>query len=187
MYYHASQVANIKELKPNISNHGISQIYFSSKRENTLVYLSNAIEKYCKESAFQYDGIWQKWASYGFYGSDILRLEEYYPNAIYETYKGVSGYIYSMKSLNDFKELKDIPNAYVTREMVEVESQEYIEDAYDEIMKMYQEGKIDIVRYEDLPDKQVEWLERIIPKEYEEAVNHPEYRFFLKEKFGGII
>jgi len=43
MYYHASQTANIKVLEPRISNHNIPLIYFSTKRENVLVYLSNAV------------------------------------------------------------------------------------------------------------------------------------------------
>ena len=90
MYYHASQTKNIKVLKPRVSNHGIPLIYFSEKRENTLVYLSNAIEKYAKETNFKYDGIYSKWGPYGFTKEGIFELQEYYPNATYETYKGVS-------------------------------------------------------------------------------------------------
>lgn len=45
MYYHASQVEGIKQLEPRVSDHHIPLVYFSTKRENTLVYLSNAIEK----------------------------------------------------------------------------------------------------------------------------------------------
>lgn len=48
MYYHASRTGNIKKLEPRISNHGIPLVYFSTKPENTLVYLSNAVEKFCK-------------------------------------------------------------------------------------------------------------------------------------------
>ena len=57
MYYHASQVQGITTLEPRISNHGIPLVYFSRKRENVLVYLSNAIEKYCRETGFAYDGV----------------------------------------------------------------------------------------------------------------------------------
>ena len=64
MYYHASAVGTIKQLEPRISNHGVPLIYFSKKRENVLVYLSNAIEKYCKETGFEYDGRWEKWGAY---------------------------------------------------------------------------------------------------------------------------
>ena len=56
MYYHASSVKGIKTLEPRISNHNIPLIYFSEKRENVLVYLSNAIEKFCKETGFNYSG-----------------------------------------------------------------------------------------------------------------------------------
>ncbi len=49
MFFHASPVSGIQVLEPNISNHGISRVYLSKKRENVLVYLSNAIEKYCSE------------------------------------------------------------------------------------------------------------------------------------------
>ena len=50
MYYHASRTKDIKVLEPRVSNHKVPLIYFSSKRENVLVYLSNAIEKYCNET-----------------------------------------------------------------------------------------------------------------------------------------
>ena len=83
MYYHASAIGTIKQLEPKTSNHGIPLIYFSKKRENVLVYLSNAVEKYCRETGFSYEGIWQKWGSYGFDTKGIQRLEEYYPDAIY--------------------------------------------------------------------------------------------------------
>ena len=80
MYYHASNVKGIKVLEPRVSNHKVPRIYFSEKRENVLVYLSNAIEKYCKETNFEHIGIWTTWASYGF-KDGILELQEYYPNA----------------------------------------------------------------------------------------------------------
>ncbi len=45
MFYHASPLGNIFRLEPRISNHGIPLIYFSRKRENVLVYLSNEIKE----------------------------------------------------------------------------------------------------------------------------------------------
>lgn len=41
MYYHVSQIKDIKVLEPRKSNHNIPLVYLSVKRENTLVYLSN--------------------------------------------------------------------------------------------------------------------------------------------------
>ena len=80
-FFHASQIKGIQVLEPRISNHNLPLIYFSGKRENVLVYLSNAVEKTCKEKNFQYTGIWHKWGSYGFTQDGRLQYEEYYPNA----------------------------------------------------------------------------------------------------------
>ena len=66
IYYHASQVDGIFILEPRISNHDVPLIYFSKKRENVLVYLSNAVEKYCKENGFKHEGNYLKWGPYGF-------------------------------------------------------------------------------------------------------------------------
>ena len=60
MFYHASQIKGIATLEPRVSNHEIPLVYFSTKRENVLVYISNAIEKFCKDTGFTYDGKWQK-------------------------------------------------------------------------------------------------------------------------------
>ncbi|WP_139165222.1 hypothetical protein [Butyrivibrio sp. INlla16] len=90
-------------------------IYFSRKRENVLVYLSNAIEKYCRETGFDFCGIWQKWGPYGFDKEGRLCLEEYYPNALEETYSGVSGYIYSAYEIEDSGFEIQIPDAASSR------------------------------------------------------------------------
>lgn len=58
-----------------------------------LVYLSNAVAKVCKEGNFIFNGLWYKWGSYGFEKDGRLRFEEYYPNALEDTYKGIKGYI----------------------------------------------------------------------------------------------
>jgi len=186
MYYHASQTENIKVLEPRVSNHNIPLIYFSTKRENVLVYLSNAIEKYCNETGFEYKGNWKKWGSYGFEPDGTLRLEEYYPDAIKDTYKGVSGYIYYTDNIVNIQDNIQISNAVTTAENVKVDGCELIEDAYLEIMKAVDKGLIRIQKYEDMNDKKIAWIEDIIKKEYEEAGEHPEYRHFLKGKFGFV-
>ena len=184
MYYHASQIANIKILEPRVSNHNIPLVYFSTKRENVLVYLSNAIEKYCKETRFEYDGNWQKWGPYGFEPDGRLRLEEYYPNALEDTYKGVSGYIYYAENIGNVSENIKISNAFATSEKVIINECEYIEDAYAEIKSAEEKGLIKILRFEDMDEKKLAWIENTMKKEYEEAIEHPEYRHFLRGKFG---
>ncbi|MBQ9551354.1 MAG: hypothetical protein IJU96_01175 [Clostridia bacterium] len=187
MYYHASPIKGITQLEPRISNHGIPLVYFSQKRENVLVYLSNAVEKYCKETGFSYDGKWQKWGPYGFNKDGRLRLEEYYPNALISTYKGVSGYIYSAEAIIDSGFAVQIPDAATSSISVKIIHTEYVPDAYEAILQAEREGLITILRYEEMPEEMREWNEKTIKEEYEEALEHPEYRHFLKGNFPQII
>lgn len=187
MYYHASQVKGITQLQPHISNHGIPLIYFSKKRENVLVYLSNSVEKYCKETGFSYDGKWKKWGPYGFDKDGRQRLEEYYPNALVNTYKGVSGYIYSAEAITDSGFEVQIPDAATSSEPVTVKDAEYIPDAYEAILQAEKNGLITIIRYEEMSDRMKEWNRRTIKEEYEKAEDHPEYRHFLCGNFPYII
>lgn len=187
MYYHASAIGTIKQLEPRISNHGVPLIYFSKKRENTLVYLSNAIEKYCKETGYKYDGIWQKWGAYGFDKNGLQRLEEYYPDALEKTYKGVSGYIYCVSNLSESEFEVEIPDAATSSSPVKTDSVEYVPDALEAILQAERDGLITIARYNEMSSQTREWLNRIIRDEYEKAIDHPEYRYFLKGNFPEII
>lgn len=190
MFYHASQTAGIEVLEPRISNHNVPLVYFSDKRENVLVYLSNAVEKVCKEKNYKFDGSWYKWGSYGFERDGRLRFEEYYPNALEDTYKGVQGYIYSCSQIVPYRELNiEIPNAFITSEKTTVEKCEYIPDAYDEMIKAYMNDLITIVRYDEFIGKpqRKEWLKKTITDEYQNNETHPDYRFFLESKFSDIL
>lgn len=187
MYYHASPVKGITQLEPRISNHNIPLIYFSKKRENVLVYLSNAVEKYCKDTGFSYDGQWQKWGSYGFNKDGRQRLEEYYPNALINTYKGVSGYIYRAGVITESGFEVQIPDAATTSSPAEVTDVEFVPDAYKAILQAERDGLITIVRYEQMSEKGRVWIVKTIKQEYENAVEHPEYRHFLRGNFPDII
>lgn len=183
MYFHASQVPDIKVLEPRISNHNTPLIYFSTKRENVLVYLSNAVEKHCKDTGFVHNGKWHKWASYGFDDDGILVFDEYYKGALEDTYSGVTGYIYCVENICE-NELSDKINNVITSTIpVEICGFEIIEDAYLEMLKAADSGLIRIRRYEDLSEGMLHWIEKTIKKEYENAVNEPDYRYFLEAKF----
>ena len=182
MYYHASNIADLKVLKPHVSNHEKSLVYFSSKRENVLVYISNAVEKYIKEKYNRSLKQYNKWASYGITEDGRVRIEEYYPNATVETFKGVSGYIYSVNQLDNVKPLRGIKDAFITQEEILIDSYEYVADAYDEMLKAEQEGKIVIERFETISDKKREWIEKTIINEYNNTDNE-DYKEFLLDKF----
>ena len=183
MYYHASRIKGITRLEPRISEHGMPLIYFSKKRENTLVYLSNAVERYCEETGFKYNGSWKKWGPYGFTGDGIQQIQEYYPDALEKTYKGVSGYIYRAGTLTDSGYEIQIPDAVTSSLPVEVSDVEYVPDAYEAIIKAEEDGLISILRYKELPDKMRERIIKMIREEYENSTDHPEYRHFLKGNF----
>ena len=187
MYYHASPIGGIKQLEPRVSDHNIPLVYFSRKRENTLVYISNAIEKYCRETGYIYEGIWKKWGPYGFTKDGIQQLQEYYPNALEKTYKGVSGYIYSAESIIDSGFEIKIPDAASSNTLVAVSAVEYVSDAYEAILEAEEKGVIAIMRYDEMPEKMREWNRRTILQEYKENADHPEYQHFLKGNFPGIL
>ena len=185
MYYHASPVEGIRILEPKVSNHGVPLIYFSKKRENVLVYLSNAVEKYCRDTGYAHTGRWTKWASYGF-RDGIQQLDEYYPNALVETYQGVSGYIYRAAAIQEAAQEIHIPDAAVSSIPVPVDGVEFIPDAYEAILEAERRGEIIITRYEAMAESRRAWHIRTIQEEYDSAVDQPEYRYFLKNKFSFI-
>ena len=183
MLYHASQTPGIKIIKPHISNHKKPLVYFSVKRENTLVYLSNAVKRHCMETSFDYNGIFTKWASYGFNKDGILVLDEYYPNASRETYNGVSGYIYSAAD-EAGEPLGGIPFAFISHAPVKPEGCEFVPDAYAALLQAAEQGKIIMNRYENNSPGKLEWIHKIVREEYADPGITPEYKFFLKCKFG---
>lgn len=152
MYYHASATPDIRVLEPRTSNHGVPLIYFSKKRENVLVYLSNAIEKYCKDTGFIHAGKWTKWGPYGFQNG-VQQLDEYYPNALMETYGGVSGYIYHANFIQEDSLEIAIPDAAVSSLPVPVDGVEFVPDAYEAILDAERRGQLLITRYENLSEK----------------------------------
>ena len=185
MFYHASQTPNITLLQPRVSNHNTPLIYFSEKRENVLVYLSNAVEKYCRETGFVHHGPWQKWGPYGFDREGRLQIQEYYPNALADTYQGVSGYIYRAEALEPWDFPLEIPHAAVSVVPVPVAGCEFVPDALEAILQAEREGLISILRYEQLSPEFQAWNRTTITiqEEYENAQDHPEYRHFLEGKF----
>lgn len=182
MYYHASPTPGITALEPRRSNHGVPLIYFSTKRENTLVYLSNAVEKFCRETGFPHAAPWTKWGPYGFRGGLPL-LEEYYPNALEETYRGVSGYIYLAAALPEAPRETGIPDAAASSLPVPVDGAEFVPDALEAILAAERAGLLALTRYGELTEQKRVWIRRTMREEYGGAGDHPEYRYFLKNKF----
>jgi len=183
MFYHASKTSGLTLLKPRVSNHGKPLVYLSEKRQNVLVYLSNAVEKHCKLLGLQHSGAYKKWGSYGFTPNGILRIEEYYPNATIDTYKGEAGYIYSAEHIKSYSNQADIPFAVISGQEVHITGCEYIPDAYEAIREAAENGEIILQKYADNNEAMLGWIEKTIKAEYQISEQHPEYREFLKSKF----
>ena len=183
MLYHASPIDGLVVLTPHVSNHGRPLVYFSKKRENVLVYLSNAVEKYCRDTGFVHTGRWEKWGPYGFDLDGVQRLEEYYPNALVETYAGVSGYIYGAEPTKAAP-VSDVPFAVTSEEAAAVISCEFVPDAYEAILRAEREGLLHILRYAQTSEPFRAWVRQTMLKEYENAAEHPDYRHFIEGKFG---
>ena len=49
------------------------------------------------------------------------------------------------------------------------------------------QGLVRILRYNELSPKMKNWLKETTITEYEQASEHPEYRFFLEAKFGDLL
>ena len=182
-YYHASPMPGLTVLEPRVSNHGTPLVYASAKRENVLVYLSNAIEKHCKECGFFHDGPWQKWASYGFSKGKLV-LEEYWPDATVQTYAGVGGYVYTVEG--DFTPQKDIPDAYTSDKPVKVVDCEWVPDAYLALLQAENDEKMILKPYSENNQAMMDWLRDVIQKEYRQT-EAPDYRRFLLDRFPDIL
>ena len=179
MLYHASSLQNLKVLSS-------LPVFASSKRENVLVYLADPVGRYFREHGYSYEGRAAKWGTYGFDKDGILVYEEYYPDALEREFKGVSGSIYSLKE-EGFDAYPAIRDVYTSKKEARVLEEESIPDAYEEMLKAEGEGKIRIVRHEELSEKRKAQIAEVIRREFEEASDHPEYRFFLQRNFPEIL
>lgn len=186
MFYHASNIADIKTLLPFSSGHGTPLVYFSAKKENTLIYLSNPVEKYCKENGIESSDRYYRFMSYRFTEDNILELLEYWPNALEETYLGVSGYIYATSYLPNAQTM-DIPDVFASESPITIETFEYIPAAYLAIKQAEEEGKIKIVRYHENSANRLDKIKKLVCREYEKAQSLPAYKAFLEAKFHNML
>ena len=187
LYYHASPTPGIEILEPRVSNHGTPLVYVSQKRENVLVYLSNAVEKFCHETGFVHDGPYYKWASYGFTKEGVLQLEEYWPGALEDTYAGVQGYIYTVPPTDALQPMQDIPAAYSAAQPLPVCGCEQVPDALEAIIAAETADLVRIRRYEQLSENTHRWLAKVIPQDFAANGDHPEYQAFLRAKFPALF
>lgn len=187
MYYHGSKRGNIKVLKPNYSMHGEKYVYLTTNKAVALIYTVNAIEKFYEDNNLVKPSEFQPWYSYGFNKDKLPRLEEYYPDAIKETYSKKSGYIYVCKKPLKLENPTNIYCAYVTKENVEILEVIFVEDVYQELLEYEKLGLLEIKMYKDNTEKFQNMIEGYIRDDIikYKLLENPSnsYTIFLKSKF----
>lgn len=183
LLYHASPTAGITVLEPRVSNHGRPLVYLSDLRENVLVYLSNAVEKFCRGNGISPQGPYSKWGSYGFTKDGLLQLDEYWPNATKETYQGAAGYIYTVEAGDGVTPLPDIPHAFTSQVPLEVNRCEFVPDAYEALKQAEAAGKLRLRTYGENSQGMLDWIKKSTWQDYQDPKNPSHYREFLKAKF----
>lgn len=185
-FYHASDIANLQELKPQSSVYIENPtLYFSSKMENVLIYLANPVKKFYEQKYGKSNQIFQKFATYGFNKEKLLTIDEYYPNALEENFGDVSGYIYEIEAdPNSLCENK-IPFVYSTNQPQKVVKSTYVPNALNLVLKFEQKGLIKINRFETLSEKKLQIIKQQVEDCYAKT-DDKIFKEYLTEKFSNL-
>ena len=185
-FYHASDIANLQELKPQNSVYIENPtLYFSSKMENVLIYLANPVKKFYEQKYGKSNQIFQKFATYGFNKEKLLTIDEYYPNALEENFGDVSGYIYEIEAdPNSLCENK-IPFVYSTNQPQKVVKSTYVPNALNLVLKFEQKGLIKINRFETLSEKKLQIIKQQVEDCYAKT-DDKIFKEYLTEKFSNL-
>lgn len=172
MLYHGSSLEGLTELKPFISEHGKSYVYFTKSKVIALFYTVRTVEKP------------YSWYPYGFNDKGVPVYTEYYPEATQDIYKGKKGYIYVCDDIEETENPTEINSVVVSEKTSVVKGCEYIEDVYETMLSLERKGELIIDRY-DLSRKA--WVNDVMSKEIDEhdLRGNPkcDYARFIAEHF----
>ena len=174
--YHGSNTADIKVLQPRLADHEQPYIYMTTIDVVSAFYICNAVERP------------YYWFPYGFTKNNIPVYHELYPDAFKEISQNRKGYLYEVDAKkSQIIPFKNIPCARLGIEPIQVVDCIEIPDAYEYFMKCVDEGKLEIGRFEDKTEKELEnWYSMILSYIQEKnMIQTPDcsYAKFVKEKF----
>jgi hypothetical protein len=187
MYYHGSKTGGIRTLIPTQSLHGRDYVYLTSDRNVALIYTVDAIESFYEAHGLLKPPSFHPWYSYGFDGNHALFLDEYYPDATRETYAGKSGYIYRCDKPKESCNPTGIFCVLCSEQAVETLDECYVDDVYEELLKLERAGAIRIHRFEDMGKESLEFIYDLIRQDIlnyglrDKSEN--DYAVFLHAKF----
>lgn len=173
--YHGSSVPNLKIIKPNESTHQKKWVYATKSKAIATIFLS----KLGSDLYYVLSGNGVKYP---------IELVERKP-LTFEKIFNCSGYIYKLDASN-FKEGQTGWSAEVVSDKEEkVIDYEYIDNVYNELIKLNKEGKIKLYLYPERPNKIPIDNSDLIPKIIRWQKNGFDVTIFydlypeLKEKF----
>lgn len=174
--YHGSNTADIKVLQPRLADHEQPYIYMTTIDVVSAFYICNAVERP------------YYWFPYGFTQNNIPVYHELYPDAFKEISQNRKGYLYEVDAKkSQIIPFKNIPCARLGIEPIQVVDCIEIPDAYEYFMKCVAEDKLEIGRFEDKTEKELEnWYSMILSYIQEKDMIHTpdcSYAKFVKEKF----
>jgi len=171
IFYHASNIGNLTEIKPLSKLHGSGEAvsYFTPIRAYALFYLRD-MEINHVTCGVNKDG--------------IVVYHEQFLNQLQTLYQGRSGYLYICENKN--MELAHTNGVWAASQSLIPSKTEYVADVYAEILKAEESGAIHVVRYDSLPDEKkqeyVDMMKNVILKQGYLSSNSKKALFF-KENF----
>ncbi len=140
-YYHCSPTKGLKILEPREPSS-----FYKPKR----VYMTTLLPM-----ALMY-GVRNFEYTYGYTKEGQIYLDEYFPNSLELLYRGQSASLYLCDPVNVSS--TEIPNEAVSDESVAVISEVPIPDVYEALLEQERLGALVIHRYEELPEKALDWI-----------------------------
>lgn len=149
-YYHCSPTAGLKILEPR------KPVSFNKPQ---LVYMTTLLPM-----ALMY-GVRNFEYTYG-YTDGQIHYDEYFPGSLEYLYKGKSASLYLCDPISVSS--TQIPNEVVSGEKVAIIRELEIPDVYEALLEQARLGALKIRRYDELPEKALDWIRRAEANEIRE-------------------
>ena len=140
--YHGTVVSGLHTLKPYASPHSNLKypcVYLSTNKALSSIYIWN------KE---------YKWMTFEIREDGMPIYNESFKNCLSEFYGGVKGCIYICDADFETDENTTIKHAVISKEPVEIQTVDVVDDAYERILQYEKDGMLIINHFENLSEEQ---------------------------------
>lgn len=143
-YYHCSPTAGLTILEPRAPEQfqKPARVYMTTLLPMALMY-----------------GVRNYEYTYGYTREGQIYLDEYFPNALEELYRGKTASLYICAP--EAVETTKIPNEVISDRAVRVLEEIAIPDVCEALLEQQRLGNLTIHRYGELNAKQLEWIRRV--------------------------